>query len=74
MPILQGAQCAVLERRLVALHGRRLEYFTIVWNALEGLVAVVAGVFAASISLVGLWNRQLHRGDIGIGPAMADVR
>jgi len=46
-------QGAVLQRRLVALRGRRLEYFTIAWNALEGLVAVVAGVFAASISLVG---------------------
>jgi len=47
------SQSAVLERRLVAHRGRRLEYFTIAWNALEGLVAVVAGVFAASISLVG---------------------
>jgi len=33
--------------------GRRLEYFTIVWNALEGLVAVIAGVAAGSISLLG---------------------
>jgi hypothetical protein len=30
-----------------------LEYFTIVWNCLEGLIAVSAGVFAGSISLVG---------------------
>jgi divalent metal cation (Fe/Co/Zn/Cd) transporter len=33
--------------------GRRLEYFTIVWNALEGLVAIIAGVAAGSISLLG---------------------
>jgi len=33
--------------------GRRLEYFTIVWNALEGLVAVITGVAAGSISLLG---------------------
>ena len=33
--------------------GRMLEHFTIVWNLLEGLVAVVAGVMAGSISLVG---------------------
>ena len=33
--------------------GRRLEYFTIAWNSLEGIVAVVAGAFAGSISLVG---------------------
>lgn len=46
-------QSAVSERRLNVLRGRRLEYFTIGWNALEGLVAVIAGVFASSISLVG---------------------
>jgi divalent metal cation (Fe/Co/Zn/Cd) transporter len=46
-------QNAVLERGLVVRHGRRLEYFTIAWNALEGLVAVVAGALAGSISLVG---------------------
>lgn len=32
--------------------GKKLEYFTIVWNSLEGLIAVLAGVFASSISLV----------------------
>src|SRR5260370_16472771 len=47
------AEIAVLERRAVVRHGRRLEYFTIGWNALEGLVAVVAGEIAGSISLVG---------------------
>jgi divalent metal cation (Fe/Co/Zn/Cd) transporter len=34
-------------------HGRKLEYFTIGWNALEGLVAIIAGEVAGSISLVG---------------------
>jgi divalent metal cation (Fe/Co/Zn/Cd) transporter len=47
------AETAVLERTAVVLRGRRLEYFTIGWNALEGLVAVVAGAIAGSISLVG---------------------
>jgi len=42
-----------LERPAAVLHGRRLEYFTVVWNTLEGLVAVVAGIVAGSISLVG---------------------
>jgi len=46
-------QSAVVERSLVVLRGRRLEYFTIAWNAVEGLVAVIAGAFAGSISLVG---------------------
>src|SRR5438876_7614871 len=44
---------AVLERAAVVRRGRRLEHFTVGWNALEGLVAVVAGVVAGSISLVG---------------------
>jgi divalent metal cation (Fe/Co/Zn/Cd) transporter len=43
----------VLTRQAIALRGRRLEYFTIAWNSLEGIVAVVAGVIAGSISLVG---------------------
>ena len=42
-----------MERAAVALRGRRLEYFTIAWNALEGLVAVFVGAMAGSISLVG---------------------
>ena len=47
------AETAALERKAVVLRGRRLEYFTIAWNALEGLVAVVAGAIAGSISPVG---------------------
>jgi len=47
------AEIVVLERTAVVRHARRLEYFTIAWNGLEGLVAVVAGAIAGSISLVG---------------------
>src|SRR6478736_1050431 len=46
-------QTAMLDRPAIVRNGRRLEYFTIAWNALEGLVAVVAGAVAGSISLVG---------------------
>ena len=42
-----------LERQAVAQRGKHLEYFTIAWNSLEGLVAVIAGALAGSISLVG---------------------
>jgi divalent metal cation (Fe/Co/Zn/Cd) transporter len=42
-----------LDRQQSALRGKRLEYFTIGWNTLEGIVAVVAGASAGSISLVG---------------------
>jgi divalent metal cation (Fe/Co/Zn/Cd) transporter len=47
------AETAMLERTAVVRNGRRLEYFTIAWNGLEGLVAVVAGAIAGSIALVG---------------------
>ncbi|MGI9067956.1 MAG: cation diffusion facilitator family transporter [Pyrinomonadaceae bacterium] len=33
--------------------GRYLEYFTIAYNSLEGLIAVAAGLIAGSIALVG---------------------
>ena len=42
-----------LDRQAVARRGKQLEYFTIAWNSLEGLVALVAGALAGSISLVG---------------------
>jgi divalent metal cation (Fe/Co/Zn/Cd) transporter len=44
---------ATIARQTIAHRGKRLEYFTIVWNSLEGLIAVAAGVLAGSISLVG---------------------
>lgn len=66
-------------RERAALRGKRLEYFTIVWNTLEGIVAVVAGGLANSISLVGfgidsfievtsgsalLWRMMIDRDEI----------
>lgn len=42
-----------LKRAAIASRGRKLEYFTIAWNCLEGVVAVIAGLVASSISLVG---------------------
>ena len=43
----------VIDRVAIARQGRKLEYFTIGWNSLEGVVAIVAGAVAGSISLVG---------------------
>jgi divalent metal cation (Fe/Co/Zn/Cd) transporter len=42
-----------IARQTLALRGKRLEYFTIGWNSLEGLIGITAGVLAGSISLVG---------------------
>ena len=33
--------------------GERLEWFTVGWNVIEGVVAIVAGLVAGSVSLVG---------------------
>ena len=41
------------ERAAAVRRGRYLEYFTIVYNSLEGLIAVGAGIIAGSIALVG---------------------
>lgn len=41
------------DRSSLAHRGRRLEYFTIAWNVLEGSVAIAAGLVAGSISLLG---------------------
>ena len=45
---------AVASRR-EQLHRRalRLEYFTVGWNVVEGVVAVTAGLIAGSVALVG---------------------
>jgi divalent metal cation (Fe/Co/Zn/Cd) transporter len=58
--------------------GRRLEYFTLGWNLIEAAVAVVAGLLAGSIALIGfgvdsviesisggvlLWRLQTHQAD-----------
>jgi divalent metal cation (Fe/Co/Zn/Cd) transporter len=42
-----------IDRGTLVRRGRRLEYFTLAWNSLEAIVAVIAGAFARSISLVG---------------------
>ena len=40
-------------RKELVRRGQRLEYITIGYNSLEGLIAIVAGLFAGSIALVG---------------------
>jgi len=40
-------------RSALVRRGQRLEYFTIGYNSLEGLVSIVAGAIAGSVSLIG---------------------
>ena len=42
-----------INRSELVQRGRYLEYFTIGYNSLEGLIAIVAGLIAGSIALVG---------------------
>ncbi len=42
-----------LERPKLIRRGRKLEYFTILWNSLEALIALVSGFIAGSVALVG---------------------
>ncbi len=42
-----------IERSKLVARGRRLEYITITWNTLEGLLAVIAGILAGSVALIG---------------------
>jgi protein-tyrosine-phosphatase len=43
----------LLNRPALVRRGQRLEYFAIGWNSLEGVVSIIAGAFAGSVSLIG---------------------
>jgi divalent metal cation (Fe/Co/Zn/Cd) transporter len=47
------ASVSILTRSELVRRGQRLEYFTIGYNSLEGLVSIVAGIVAGSVSLIG---------------------
>jgi len=42
-----------ISREAAAHRARRLEYLTIAWNSLEGLIGIGAGMIPGSVSLVG---------------------
>ncbi len=46
-------QASSVYRASLIKRGRRLEYFTVAWNTLEGLLAVIAALLAGSIALIG---------------------
>jgi divalent metal cation (Fe/Co/Zn/Cd) transporter len=40
-------------REELLLRGVRLEIGTVLWNAIEGIIAIIAGVMASSVALIG---------------------
>src|SRR6202166_2743759 len=46
-------ESSAAERTCFVERGRRLEYFTIFWNSLEALAALISGFIAGSVALVG---------------------
>lgn len=49
----QVATVGTSNRERLVLQGQSLEYFTIGYNSVEGLVSIVAGIVAGSVSLIG---------------------
>lgn len=50
---MSSSALSLADRRALVEKGKRLQYFTIAWNSLEAIVAIVSGLIAGSISLVG---------------------
>jgi divalent metal cation (Fe/Co/Zn/Cd) transporter len=44
---------SAVQRGALVARGKRLEYFTLAWNGFEAVVALVSGVLAGSIALMG---------------------
>lgn len=44
---------AIAHRVAVVARGKRLEYLTIAWNSFEAVVALISGLIAGSVALVG---------------------
>jgi hypothetical protein len=52
-PRFNVATATTPHRQALIRQGQRLEYFTLAYNGLEGLVSIFAGLIAGSVSLVG---------------------
>src|SRR5688500_9722367 len=57
LPIVEPAASVELhveaDRAALLRRGLRLEYISVGWNLIEGVVAIVAGLAAGSVALVG---------------------
>lgn len=63
-----------IPRARLLTRGLRLEYLTVGWNLVEGLIAVGAGLAGASVALIGFGRRQLRGEHLWIGPQLAPSR
>lgn len=54
------------QRARLVRRGRSLEYFTIIWNCLESVVAIGSGLVAGSIALVGFGFDSLIESSSGV--------
>ena len=61
----------VLTRHEFVKRGEKLEYFTVAWNSLEGLVSIVAGVFSRFRFPDRVRPGQLDRGHVWSRLALA---
>jgi divalent metal cation (Fe/Co/Zn/Cd) transporter len=52
-PVAVGIRLAPGERNAAVARARRLNQFSLAWNVVEGIIALIAGVAAGSVSLVG---------------------
>jgi divalent metal cation (Fe/Co/Zn/Cd) transporter len=43
----------IVDRGVLARRGERLEYITIAWNSIEAAAALISGILAGSVALVG---------------------
>jgi hypothetical protein len=50
---LAAAAATAARRELLHRRGVRLEAFTVAWNAVEGVLAIGAGIATGSVSLIG---------------------
>jgi divalent metal cation (Fe/Co/Zn/Cd) transporter len=52
-PVAVGFRLAPGEREAAVAKARRLNQFSLAWNVAEGFVAILAGIAAGSVSLIG---------------------
>ena len=53
MPHTEAVAVLAINRSHLVQRGRKLECFTVAYNSAEGLISLVAGFMAGSVSLVG---------------------